>query len=54
MAVRLKEGGENVSLLELEHSGFGVGEQWDATFEYFTNAWPRVLAGLEATVSIKN
>jgi hypothetical protein len=41
--VRLKEKALDACLFELEHHGFGIGPEWDATFEYFAEAWPRVL-----------
>ena len=26
-------------LVTLTHDGWGVGEEWDQAFDYFTNAW---------------
>ena len=31
----------------LHHAGWGDGGQWDQTYDYFNNAWPRVLANLK-------
>ena len=31
----------------LNHSAFGEGGQWDQTYDYFNNAWGRVLANLK-------
>ena len=49
VSVRLDENEQGECLLELEHSGFGVGDQWDATFAYFEEGWPRVLERLQAS-----
>jgi uncharacterized protein YndB with AHSA1/START domain len=31
----------------INHSAFGDGGQWDQTYDYFNNAWGRVLANLK-------
>ena len=31
----------------LNHSAFGEGGEWDKTYDYFNNAWGRVLANLK-------
>ena len=49
--VRLAEAGMDACLLELVHSGFGAGPEWDQTFAYFAAAWPRVLAALEGSLA---
>lgn len=34
---------ETATRVRLTHLGFGEGDDWDATFAYFDNAWGRVL-----------
>lgn len=40
-------GGVRVTLTQL---GFGTGEDWDRNYEYFNEAWPKVLANLKTTL----
>lgn len=39
--------GENESRVVIHHSGWGDGGQWDQTYDYFDNAWGRVLGNLK-------
>ncbi|MBI4718520.1 MAG: SRPBCC domain-containing protein [Planctomycetes bacterium] len=43
-----EEGKTAVSFVQL---GFGTGEDWDAYYAYFTNAWPRVMKNLAANAA---
>ena len=33
--------------VHLHHVGWGEGGEWDKAYEYFSNAWPRVMANLQ-------
>src|SRR5258708_21148229 len=44
VTVRLTPVGDDQTRVVLHHSGWGDGGQWDQTFDYFNNAWGRVLA----------
>jgi uncharacterized protein YndB with AHSA1/START domain/uncharacterized protein YciI len=39
--------------IDFTHFGFGVGEEWDQTYDYFDNAWSRVLERYVASVEKK-
>ena len=39
--------------IDFTHFGFGVGEEWDRTYDYFDQAWSRVLERYVASVSSK-
>ncbi len=41
----VREDSKGGTLVRLVHAGFGAGEEWDQVYEYFKNAWPRVLGG---------
>lgn len=45
--VRLGPLGPAETKVTLYHAGWGSGGEWDKTFEYFSKAWPRVLANLQ-------
>lgn len=40
---------ENETLVKLNHLGFGEGAEWDKTYEYFINAWDKVMEWLETS-----
>jgi uncharacterized protein YndB with AHSA1/START domain len=44
VVVRFAPAGEGATRVTLHHSGWGEGGQWDQAFDYFDNAWGRVLA----------
>lgn len=48
--VRTEPAGEGRTRVSLAHVGWGTGGQWDVVFDYFDNAWGRVLASYEASV----
>ena len=39
--------------IDFNHFGFGVGEEWDKTYDYFDNAWGRVLELYKESVTKK-
>ena len=45
--LRLEPAGENQTRVRLHHVGWGDGGEWDKTYEYFSRAWPAVLANLQ-------
>lgn len=45
--LRFEAAGANETKLKLYHAGWGEGGEWDKAFEYFTKAWPHVLANLQ-------
>lgn len=45
--VRLSPEGPNRTRVELTHSNWGAGEDWDKTHAYFDKAWDAVLGNLE-------
>jgi uncharacterized protein YndB with AHSA1/START domain len=47
VVVRLAQAGEKQTNVALHHTGWGVGGEWDKTYEYFSRAWPGVLANLK-------
>lgn len=47
VVVRFDETGDNRVRVRVTHLGFGKGEGWDKTYEYFDRAWGRVLEWLE-------
>ena len=44
--IRLYEEGPNRTRVAMTHSGWGEGEDWDKTFNYFDAAWDAVLSNL--------
>lgn len=48
--VRTEPAGDGKTRVTLAHVGWGTGGQWDAVFDYFNNAWGRVLASYEGSV----
>ena len=46
VVVRFHPQGEKQTRVTLNEIGWGDGGEWDSTFDYFANAWPRVLANL--------
>jgi uncharacterized protein YndB with AHSA1/START domain len=49
VVVRLEEVGKGETLVTLRHDGWGTGGDWDKTFQYFSAAWPNVLANLQSS-----
>jgi uncharacterized protein YndB with AHSA1/START domain len=47
VVVEFEPQGENSVHVRLEQYGWGVGEHWDATYDYFNKAWAYVLTALE-------
>jgi uncharacterized protein YndB with AHSA1/START domain len=45
--LRFESVGEKETKVKLFHVGWGEGGEWDKAFEYFSKAWPRVLANLQ-------
>lgn len=45
--VRLAPEGAGQTRVTLRHTAWGDGGEWDKTFDYFDNAWGRVLANLK-------
>lgn len=43
VTIRLQALNENRTLVKLHHDGWGEGEIWDKTFDYFENAWKRIV-----------
>ena len=41
--IRLESIAADSTKVSLRHTGWGIGGQWDQAFEYFSNAWPRVV-----------
>jgi len=35
--------GEERTRLTFHHDGWGIGEEWDRAYEYFSRAWPEVV-----------
>lgn len=46
VSLRFEELGPNQVRVELTHTGWGVGEEWDKTYAYFDRAWEYVLGNL--------
>ena len=46
VVLRLLPAGKNRTEVRLTQLGWGVSEQWDQAFAYFSKAWPNVLKGL--------
>ncbi len=51
VVVELEAIDNNNTRVRLTHLGFGDGEQWDETFNYFENAWDRVLDLMVTTLT---
>jgi uncharacterized protein YndB with AHSA1/START domain len=45
--VRFEPVGENQTIVSLHHVGWGDGGEWDKAYDYFSKAWPNVLANLQ-------
>jgi uncharacterized protein YndB with AHSA1/START domain len=45
--LRFEPVGENQTKVTLHHVGWGEGGEWDKAFDYFSKAWPNVLANLQ-------
>jgi uncharacterized protein YndB with AHSA1/START domain len=45
--LRLEPVGDKQTIVTLHHVGWGDGGEWDKAFEYFSKAWPNVLANLQ-------
>lgn len=45
--LRFQPESEGKTRVQLHHVGWGEGGEWDKAYEYFSNAWPRVLANLQ-------
>jgi len=45
--IRLHEEGPDRTRVEVTHTGWGEGEEWDKTYAYFDKAWEAVLSNLE-------
>jgi len=45
--LRFQPEGEGKTRVHLHHVGWGEGGEWDKAYDYFSNAWPRVLANLQ-------
>ena len=44
--VRLEPVGTSQTMVKIHHVGWGDGGEWDKSFDYFSKAWPFVLANL--------
>lgn len=47
VVVRLAANGERETIVNLHHTGWGSGGEWDKAYDYFAKAWPSVLANLK-------
>ena len=47
VVVRLEPVGDKQTIVTLHHVGWGDGGEWDKAYEYFSRAWPNVLANLQ-------
>lgn len=47
VVVRMRPAGDGMTQVNLVHSGWGDGGQWDQVYAYFDKAWASVLANLE-------
>ena len=47
VTIRLHEEGPDQTRVEMIHTGWGQGEDWDKTYAYFDKAWDAVLSNLE-------
>ncbi len=47
VVLRFAPVGENEVRVSLAHLGFGEGPDWEKCYEYFSAAWPKVLASLK-------
>jgi uncharacterized protein YndB with AHSA1/START domain len=47
VTVRITPVDATTTKVVLNHSAFGEGGEWDKTYDYFNNAWGRVLANLK-------
>jgi uncharacterized protein YndB with AHSA1/START domain len=45
--LRFEPVGDKETIVSLHHVGWGEGGEWDKAFEYFSKAWPNVLASLQ-------
>ena len=45
--LRFEPAGENQTIVSLHHVGWGEGGEWDKAYDYFSKAWPNVLASLQ-------
>jgi uncharacterized protein YndB with AHSA1/START domain len=45
--LRFEREGDNATRVHLHHVGWGEGGEWDKTYDYFSKAWPNVLANLQ-------
>jgi uncharacterized protein YndB with AHSA1/START domain len=45
--LRFQPEGDGKTRVQLHHVGWGEGGEWDKAYEYFSNAWPRVMANLQ-------
>jgi len=50
VVVDLEEINAKKTRMRLTHLGFGEGEHWNETFDYFDNAWDRVLELMTKTL----
>lgn len=48
VVVEFDEVAKGTTRVTLTHLGFGRGEQWDQTRDYFLNAWDRVLGAMQS------
>lgn len=48
VSILCKRKGPDRTLVTLTHTGWGVGDDWDAAYAYFEDAWPLVLGRLVA------
>lgn len=46
VVVEFEEMGPEQTLIRLQHLGFGEGEEWNKTYEYFEEAWDYVFNAL--------
>ena len=45
--LRFEAVGEDQTIVSLHHVGWGEGGEWDKAYDYFSKAWPNVLANLQ-------
>ncbi|MEW6251266.1 MAG: SRPBCC domain-containing protein, partial [Planctomycetota bacterium] len=53
VVVQLEALGPDQTRVRLTQHGWGVGDEWDQVYEYFSKAWARVLTSLHQTLTSK-
>ncbi len=50
VAVQIEELGDGRTNVTLSHAGFGEGDDWDETYDYFDQAWDQVLDAMKTNL----